>query len=106
MTHKLSKSKELKHEAVREWDEDERGKQWFGDVMIPLTESDDQRSTKKENIKSSSLMRKLTETFIQLNPWNRGREAPNSVLVASAAKRGMRFNRGILLWSQMLRNSD
>ena len=46
-------------------------------VMIPLTEeSSDQRSTKKEKIKRGK-MRSLTETFVQLDPWNRGREEPD-----------------------------
>ena len=47
-------------------------------VMIPLSEeSSDQRSTNKGKIKRSK-MRSLTETFVQLDPWNRGREEPNS----------------------------
>ena len=54
MAYRFSKSKKPEQKAVREWDEDERGEQWFGDVMIPLNESGDQRSTKKENIKSET----------------------------------------------------
>ena len=47
-------------------------------VMIPLIqESSDQRSTKKEKIKRGKMRSIMTETFVQLDPWNRGREEPD-----------------------------
>ena len=48
-------------------------------MIIPLTESGDQRSDKEEKIQEGQdKVIVIPETFVQLDPWNRGREAPNS----------------------------
>ena len=42
--------------------------------MIPLTESDDQRSDKKGKIQEEQdKVIVIPETFVQLDPWNRRR---------------------------------
>ena len=43
---------------IGEWDKDGRGEQWYGDMMIPLTEYGDQRSAKKGNIKKGKTCEK------------------------------------------------
>mgnify|MGYP003431804934 CR=1 FL=1 len=47
-----------KQKNVDEWDEDERGERWYGDEMIPLAKSGDQRSAKKGKIKKGKTCEK------------------------------------------------